>query len=419
MKKVLIVEDDLPIARIYQGLTRMEGLESQVVGDGEAALESIARGSPDVVLLDLMLPKVNGIEVLKHIRSKAALKNLPVIVFTNACTEDFRQSAMQAGATHCLLKAGTSPKQVIRLIREALSASSEANLRLSPPPPVASVDVLPAMSVPTPANASGIPASLVPTLGAMRAKLQNLAKPEPHARHQTTLVELCQSLELISRDAETPGFAEMTSLSRALKALLQDLDRNPDRLNPSCLRTIAQGFDCLDVLARSAQLLLNQTAESRLILVLDDDAVSRRLIASAVERVNLRALRLDDPATALEILKENKFSLAFLDVQMPGMDGFEFCRQLRASKSNKQTPVVFITTLSGLEARAQSILSGGNDFVAKPFIFSELAVKALVYILAGEHRSAIGPGPAQPPQTPSLASNAASFQPTAAPMVTL
>ncbi|HWH70616.1 MAG TPA: hypothetical protein VNT26_14605 [Candidatus Sulfotelmatobacter sp.] len=60
---------------------------------------------------------------------------------------------------------------------------------------------------------------------------------------------------------------------------------------------------------------------------------------------------------------------------------FELCARLRKLAAHAKTPVVFITGVNDLESRAQSTLSGGNDFIGKPFLFSELAVKALVYVL--------------------------------------
>ena len=73
---------------------------------------------------------------------------------------------------------------------------------------------------------------------------------------------------------------------------------------------------------------------------------------------------------------------------MPGMNGFELCTKLRSMPAHKKTPVVFVTGLTDFESRANSTMSGGNDFIAKPFLFIELAVKALLYILRGR----FGPG---------------------------
>ena len=68
---------------------------------------------------------------------------------------------------------------------------------------------------------------------------------------------------------------------------------------------------------------------------------------------------------------------------MPGMNGFELCKRLRAMPLHAKTPVIFVTALSGFESRAKSSLSGGDDFIGKPFSYIELAVKGLIYVLRG------------------------------------
>ena len=120
MKKVLIVEDDLIIARIYQGLIRRQGFDVQVAEDGELAIKAFEQSRPDAVLLDLMLPKKSGVEVLKYIRSNSILRDVPVIVLTNSSIGPLIQEAMQAGATRCLIKAQTAPKQLIEAVRAIL-----------------------------------------------------------------------------------------------------------------------------------------------------------------------------------------------------------------------------------------------------------------------------------------------------------
>jgi CheY-like chemotaxis protein len=66
---------------------------------------------------------------------------------------------------------------------------------------------------------------------------------------------------------------------------------------------------------------------------------------------------------------------------MPGMNGFELCTRLRQLPAHKHTPVVFVTVLADFGSRTESAMSGGNDLIAKPFLFLELAVKALVHVL--------------------------------------
>ena len=122
--------------------------------------------------------------------------------------------------------------------------------------------------------------------------------------------------------------------------------------------------------------------------MVDDEAISRRAINYALEKAHLKSANAEDPQSALNLLSTNQFDLIILDVDMPGMTGFELCSKIRTLPSYAKTPVIFVTGLADFEGRAHSIVSGGNDLIAKPFLFIELAVKALLYVL----RSRPGPG---------------------------
>jgi len=119
-------------------------------------------------------------------------------------------------------------------------------------------------------------------------------------------------------------------------------------------------------------------------MVVDDEAISRRAVIYALEKANLKCTSVEDPKTALTMLSENQFNLIFLDVDMPGMSGFELCTKLRTLPGHARTPVVFVTGLTDFESRARSTLSGGNDLIAKPFLFMELAVKAMTHLLSNQ-----------------------------------
>jgi len=136
--------------------------------------------------------------------------------------------------------------------------------------------------------------------------------------------------------------------------------------------------------------------------VVDDEAISRRAVTYALEKARLPCIAVENPEAALGMLGENIYDLVFLDVDMPGMNGFELCTKLRALARNKTTPVVFVTSLTDFESRANSTMSGGNDLIAKPFLFMELAVKALVYVLRGRLAQAAAVKAATSAPTPAL-----------------
>src|SRR5437867_1739780 len=126
MKKILIIEDDQIVANIYRNKFSIEGYTVEIAHDGHAGLETIKSFKPDAVILDLMLPKLTGVELMKKVRSEAEFQKLPIIVFSNTYLTNMVQEAWKAGATKCLSKANCSPKQLIEVVRGTLGTGDAA-----------------------------------------------------------------------------------------------------------------------------------------------------------------------------------------------------------------------------------------------------------------------------------------------------
>jgi len=121
-------------------------------------------------------------------------------------------------------------------------------------------------------------------------------------------------------------------------------------------------------------------------LLVDDEALARRgmrqLLAAHPDVDVVGECR--DGRAALAALTDLRPDLVFLDVQMPELDGFAFCKKVREWPQYSRTPIIFVTGQDDFETRIHSVLSGGNDLIAKPFLFMELAVKALTCVLRGQ-----------------------------------
>src|ERR1043165_8915415 len=124
MKKILIIEDDQIVANIYRNKFSIEGYTVEIAHDGHAGLETIKSFRPDAVILDLMLPKITGVELMKKVRAETDFQKLPIIVFSNTYLTNMVQEAWKAGATKCLSKANCSPKQLIEVVRSTLSTAN-------------------------------------------------------------------------------------------------------------------------------------------------------------------------------------------------------------------------------------------------------------------------------------------------------
>jgi CheY-like chemotaxis protein len=167
----------------------------------------------------------------------------------------------------------------------------------------------------------------------------------------------------------------------ALEGFLRKLLENKKPSTTSALVTLASGLDLLDDLCASrltADVLDHPPIQ---LLVVDDDVVARRAIAGALQMTFGKPEAAENGEAALSLAAARHFDVIFLDVQMPGMDGFEVCSKIREAGLNVATPVVFVTAEDDFEMRTQMSQSGGSDFIARPFLNSEISVKALTFAL--------------------------------------
>jgi len=530
MKKILIVEDELVVRSIYRRKFEMSGYQVETSEEGAAALKLLPIFKPDVIQVDIMMPGMDGVEVIRQIRAWPEFRHVPILVLSSFYRPDLAKEAWKAGATKCVSKMDCTPNLVLELVEQLLSgentgftpkygnipisegtseqsytfqgqtplADDKAKLRMaenahssqpdSPPYPSTESEEIPPLE---PAGEStGLPKLMVsldlppskgtapsrPTFGreqpesapvesaepappgkTRRAGLKKTTRPsfasttgtapgvdrseapeaapepepEPAAptasepvelsgpagadfrmeiRHDflkrvpqiqaelrervgslikskstndqlNLLKQLEGSISSVASLSGITGFSRVSHLSGALDALIKELHKKPSQMTASVLRTIAHAMDCLNVLFRDLTHMPQDIPQSILILAVDDEPISRRTISVALGKANLRCIGMEDSIMALTILQENTFDLIFLDAEMPGLSGFELCAELRKLATNKTTPVIFVTSLTKFETRAQSSLSGGNDLIAKPFLMMELAVKALTYLL--------------------------------------
>ena len=122
--KILIVEDDLFIRELYERQLSLEGYEVTTAEDGEIGLNRITESIPDLLLLDIMLPKVSGLDLLRTIKAKEETKNIPVILLTNLGQDSVIKEGFNLGADGYLIKSAYTPDQIIEEVKKFLSAQA-------------------------------------------------------------------------------------------------------------------------------------------------------------------------------------------------------------------------------------------------------------------------------------------------------
>jgi CheY-like chemotaxis protein len=120
MAKVLIIEDNQQIVRMQEKVLIFEGYEVEAAYNGSEGLEKAKTTSPSIILLDIMMPKMNGIEVLEKLKSDEATKNIPVIMMSNLSEESKAQEAMKKGAVKFIYKGESDPSEIANAIKEVL-----------------------------------------------------------------------------------------------------------------------------------------------------------------------------------------------------------------------------------------------------------------------------------------------------------
>lgn len=118
--QVLIVEDEEVLAKVFQEKLEKSGYDVKLAGDGEAALSMAASSKPDVIVLDLLLPKKNGFEVLEVLKSDETTKMIPVVVVSNLGEDSDIKRALALGAADYYVKSEHPINEIVEKIKNAL-----------------------------------------------------------------------------------------------------------------------------------------------------------------------------------------------------------------------------------------------------------------------------------------------------------
>ena len=122
MAKILLVDDDPLLVRMYQKKFENDGYIVAIAGNGVDALKQVADFQPDLILMDIMMPKMNGLEVLTKLKDNKQTSAIPVILLTNvSSSQEDTDRGLELGAIAYIVKAGNKPKVVVEKVKEVLA----------------------------------------------------------------------------------------------------------------------------------------------------------------------------------------------------------------------------------------------------------------------------------------------------------
>ncbi len=119
-KKILVVEDDIPLRNVYEMRLKLEGYDVIVAGDGEDGLSLAVKERPNLVMLDLMMPKISGMDVLDILKSTPETKKIPVLVLTALNQESVKTKGYVFGADDFLVKSETKLEEIVSKVKSLL-----------------------------------------------------------------------------------------------------------------------------------------------------------------------------------------------------------------------------------------------------------------------------------------------------------
>ena len=120
-KKILIVEDEAFQIKILGDIFTAEGFDVLKASDGEEGLNVALREHPDLILLDILLPKIDGITMLKELRKNSWGKNIPVVILTNLVEAEKAKEALEEGVYDFLIKANSGLDEILKKVKEKLA----------------------------------------------------------------------------------------------------------------------------------------------------------------------------------------------------------------------------------------------------------------------------------------------------------
>jgi CheY-like chemotaxis protein/signal transduction histidine kinase/CHASE3 domain sensor protein len=376
---ILIVEDDPAFARILADLVRHKGLPLLQAGDGESALDLARSEHPAGILLDVMLPGIDGWRVLDQLKADPATADIPVHFLS---ATDGADRSRASGAVGFLTKPAT--REQIDVAVERLLQRADDHLR----------HVLVICANP------GERAALHALLQRDQVRVD---EAESAAAAQAWLTQArcdCIVLDLDLPDGSGSALLEQLSASGTLPPVVLCTAREPGAEETLHLRQytdsiVVKGAHAPQRLLDEVSLFLHRLNEptstgapvlvnglaGRRVLLVDDDMRNLFALSKLLRDWGLTVAMAQDGPRALQALQGDAVpELVLTDIMMPGMDGYELIRRIRTLPAGARLPIIALTAKAMRGDREQCLAAGASDYLTKPVDADKLASMLRVWL---------------------------------------
>jgi len=405
--RILAVDDDPLCRRALQVSLEKANLTPDLAENGAQAVGLATHHSYDVVFMDIQMPGIDGLTACTQIHKTEKNADVPVIFVTVQSDFNTRAQSRLKGGTDVIAKPylmfELTVKAVAFTMRKRLQMLESRRREVALSKPVIPAlqlftGIQPELRMAEPRTREQVietvehkPIATAPEwkgdfFTGVPARLASARKiiDEMHAAPATANLEeqagaLYLGVHAIATNAASEELPVASSVASTLEALLKRLYKSPRLITESTLNTVTNALTLLDSLCVpgvDAKLAYHPPVR---LLVVDDEPLAQRAIVGALQLAFEKPMSANDGTLGAALVAKHAYDVIFTDVEMPGMDGFALCSAIRASALNRDTPVVFITNYTEVEAQSKAGESGGNDFIGKPFLPIEITVKALTF----------------------------------------
>jgi CheY-like chemotaxis protein/putative methionine-R-sulfoxide reductase with GAF domain len=393
-KLILIIEDDLIFARILIKMVHDRGFQVIVADDGESGITLAERFLPSAIILDVMLPRIDGWGVMRSLKDNPATRHIPVHFIT--CLEE-RQKAMNMGAIGYVTKPVNSEQMdcVFTVLENAIEKTMKMLLIVEDDPDQASAMV-----------ALLEERNVVITVAESGAKAISLLSSEPFDCIVLDLgladmgaYELLEELKILDPERRIPviihtgrdlSHEDEVRLHHYAESIIIKGAKSPERLLNEVTLFLHLVETSLDPdKQRMIRTALDKEAmlEGKKILIVDDDMRNIFSLSSALSDKNITIYEAENGCEALKRLNDfPDIDLVLMDIMMPEMDGYEAMRRIRTDPRFVNLPIIALTAKAMKGDREECLKAGANDYIPKPVDMDKLfsLLRVWLYNAAGE-----------------------------------
>jgi CheY-like chemotaxis protein len=379
MKRILVIDDDQFVLKVYQSKFETEGLHAEVAADPISALTHVRKAVPDLILLDLMLPGMSGVDLLKQIRTIPGAEGIPVLVFTHSYDSALIEQAKASGADVVLNKNNVSPNRLLEMVRHALAQGRRHAL-----PSVGEAADAKKRDVSGAApERQFVRGDLRVTMGnqaqAIEGRLREIVQTFTSAPDGTlrmgSLAQLNNLLGDIIHDAIDADLFDITMMGRALSRMIVDLEQHPEEIAQGTVRSFGVAVITIANLYRRIGSAPHEHELPGLAVVVIANPQAGRLIAEAFVEIGFPAVSFSTTEAAGSFVAENPANIIICSDQWPDTTGEEFFLRCSSAEGRRNLRALYLSQ-SAMPVH-QTPTADSSPTLYLPYTAEEVVVNAL------------------------------------------